>query len=209
MHACDLGSDKPFRVLQYFYTRSLRGCPLKIFVSYTSSDRDWAHWIGWQLQQAGHEPFVHEWEIGAGQNIAGWMEERVDQADRLLGVFSDAYCKVLYSQSERWTAYWENPRGGRAFLLPIEVRKVSKWPALVSPLKRLSLVGLDEIQASKQLLTFLERPMPPTEKPIFSGSDPTPAIRCIDDTSRSRSFSAGRMNSRRSLALCSSGRPRW
>ncbi len=33
---------------------------LKIFVSYTSADRDWAHWIAWTLKEAGHEPFVHE-----------------------------------------------------------------------------------------------------------------------------------------------------
>src|SRR4051812_32266506 len=31
---------------------------LKIFVSYTSADRDWAHWIAWTLKEAGHEPFV-------------------------------------------------------------------------------------------------------------------------------------------------------
>jgi hypothetical protein len=41
---------------------------LKIFVSYTSADRDWAHWIAWTLREAGHEPFVHEWEIGPGDH---------------------------------------------------------------------------------------------------------------------------------------------
>jgi TIR domain len=54
---------------------------VKIFVSYTNSDRKWANWIGWHLRDAGHEPFLHEWEVQAGENIARWMEERVQQAE--------------------------------------------------------------------------------------------------------------------------------
>src|SRR5687768_5205460 len=99
---------------------------MKIFISYTSSDRQWAHWIAWNLKEAGHEPFVHEWEIAAGENIPRWMEERIEQADRLLGVFSDAYCEALYSQSERWAAYWQDADGRKGFLVPVEVRKVTK-----------------------------------------------------------------------------------
>ena len=49
-----------------------------IFVSYTSSDRDWAFWIAKAL---GHTPRVHEWEIKGGDDICAWMEERHDAAD--------------------------------------------------------------------------------------------------------------------------------
>src|SRR5205823_4254370 len=89
--------------------------PVKLFISYSSSDREWAHWIGWNLREAGHEPFVHEWEIGAGENIPRWMEDRLQEADRLVGVFSDAYCTALYSQSERWAAHWQDPGGRQGF----------------------------------------------------------------------------------------------
>ena len=137
----------------------VRGRPVvKIFVSYTSSDKEWAHWIGWTLLKAGHEPFVHEWEIGAGENIPRWMEERLTQADRLLGVFSDSYCEALYSQSERWAAYWQDPAGRGGFLVPIEVRKVTKWPVFIEPLKRLTLFEYNEDEAAKQLLDFLKGP---------------------------------------------------
>ena len=47
-----------------------------IFVSYTSSDHDWAMWIAKELQALGHKPYVHEWEIGAGDDIYAWMEAR-------------------------------------------------------------------------------------------------------------------------------------
>ena len=143
---------------------------MKIFVSYTSNDRRWAHWIGWQLREAGHEPFIHEWEIGAGESIPRWMEDRLSQANRLIGVFSDAYCKAIYSQSERWAASWEDPDGKNGFLVPIQVSAVSKWPPFVKPLNRLSLIGLEETQAAKDLIGFLEPRTPPSEKPPFPGS---------------------------------------
>jgi hypothetical protein len=36
-----------------------------IFVSYTSSDRDWAFWIEHELD-LGHRPHIHEWELSGG-----------------------------------------------------------------------------------------------------------------------------------------------
>ncbi|HEX8165543.1 MAG TPA: tetratricopeptide repeat protein [Beijerinckiaceae bacterium] len=145
---------------------------LKIFVSYTSADRDWAHWIGWTLREAGHEPFVHEWEIGAGENIPAWMARRLGEADRLLGVFSPKYMDALFSESERTAAYWNDPMGRRGFLIPIEVEAVPKWPEFVAPLKRLSLVDLDQEAARAALVDFLKLPGPPKEPPKFPGHKP-------------------------------------
>lgn len=141
---------------------------MKIFISYTSADQDWAHWIASKLQQFGHEAFVHKWKVSAGDNGARRVEHRLGQADRLLGVFSDAYCKALYTQTERWMSCWQESSGISGFLIPVEVRKVSKWPIFVQPLKRLSLVGLDEPRALSQLLEFLGAPKPPS--PSFPGA---------------------------------------
>jgi len=41
-----------------------------IFVSYTSSDREWAEWIGHELESLGHTPHVHDWEIPGSGDIA-------------------------------------------------------------------------------------------------------------------------------------------
>ncbi len=44
-----------------------------IFVSYTSSDKDWAFWIGKELEALGHTPHVHEWEIKVVvTSMPGW-----------------------------------------------------------------------------------------------------------------------------------------
>jgi hypothetical protein len=37
-----------------------------IFVSFTSSDREWAFWIAKELEALGHTPHVHSWEIEGG-----------------------------------------------------------------------------------------------------------------------------------------------
>src|SRR5215218_5696960 len=145
---------------------------LKIFVSYTSADRDWAHWIAWTLKEAGHEPFVHEWEIGAGENIPAWMERRLAEADRLIGVFSQKYTEALFSKSERTAAYWDDPMGKRGFLTPVAIEAIPKWPPFVAPLKRLSLVGLHPEAARAALIAFLEPPGPPKEAPKFPGTKP-------------------------------------
>jgi TIR domain len=57
-----------------------------IFISYTSSDRDWAFWIGHELEALGHVPRIHEWEISGGGDIMAWMEDRHQAADHTLCV---------------------------------------------------------------------------------------------------------------------------
>jgi hypothetical protein len=143
---------------------------LKLFVSYTSADRDWAQWIAWTLKEAGHTTFVHEWEVGAGENIPAWMEERLGEADRMIGVFSDGYTQAIYSRSEHWAAYWNDPEGRKGFLVPVQVGPVAEWPMLAKPLKRLSLIDLHQEAAREALINFLRPPAPPIEAPRFPGA---------------------------------------
>ncbi len=138
-------------------------------ISYTARDRAWAEWIGVTLRDNGHEPLIHEWEIGAGQNIPQWMNQSLEAADCLLGVFTDAYTAAIYSGAERNAAFWQDPEGCKRFLVPVEVEEVTAWPLLVSPLKRLSLVGLAEVDAETALLAFLEPPKAPDTRPPFPG----------------------------------------
>lgn len=97
------------------------------------------------------------------------MNEKLELADNLLGVFSDAYTQAIYSGAERDAAFWEDPSGRDGFLIPVEVETVSKWPPLAKPLKRLSLVGMDEAEAEAALIAFLNPPAPPKQRPPFPG----------------------------------------
>jgi hypothetical protein len=141
---------------------------VKIFLSYTSADRDWAMWIGVTLRDAGHEMAVYEWGIGAGEkNGLRWMERRLGAADRMIGVFSPAYIAAIHSNSERWAAYWLDPVGSNGFLVPIEVAKIDRWPPFSGTFRRLSLVGRNEVEAKSALVALLGKP---TTQPALTAS---------------------------------------
>ena len=71
-----------------------------IFVSYTNSDREWAHWIAVERRAQGHKPHVHEWEIDAGGNILGWTEQHHDAANHVLYGVSKECLKAPHSIQE-------------------------------------------------------------------------------------------------------------
>lgn len=100
-----------------------------IFVSYTSSDKEWAGWIGARLRELGHTPFIHEWEIQKGEDIYAWMERRIDDAHHVLCVMSDAYMKAPYSTLERNAALWKMAKDRPGFALMVVVEPC-KLPAL-------------------------------------------------------------------------------
>jgi hypothetical protein len=128
-----------------------------IFVSYTSSDRDWAMWIAKELKALGHTPHVHEWEIGAGDDIYAWMEAHHDAADHALCVVSDDYLNEtnFYSQLERRAALWQaaGKRPGFALLLVV---KPCRLPTLSDHYRRCELFGVPEDAACLRFRAFME-----------------------------------------------------
>jgi TIR domain len=90
-----------------------------IFVSYTSSDRDWAFWIGHELEDLGHRPHIHEWELSGGADIMAWIETQTDAADHVLRVVSEKYLKAPYSSWERNSAQWDAVTGPPNLVLPV------------------------------------------------------------------------------------------
>lgn len=134
-----------------------------IFVSYTSSDRDWAQWVGRELTALGHTPHVHEWEIGAGHDIYAWMETHFDAADHVLCVVSDEYLRAPYSTLERNAALWQAASQRPGFVLFVVV-KPCRLPALSDHLRRCELFDMPEETARlrfREFLTTRERPGSP------------------------------------------------
>jgi TIR domain len=139
-----------------------------IFISYTSADRDWAFWIGHELEALGHTPHVHEWEISGGGNIIAWMEDKHHDADHILCVVSTAYLKAPYSSFERQAGQWAAATNRPNFLLPVFVEPCEA-PTLFAPLKRCDVYSLGEVDARARLKTLLA----PAAKPprgAFPGS---------------------------------------
>jgi tetratricopeptide (TPR) repeat protein len=137
------------------------------FISYTSSDRYWAHWIGKELMALGHVAHVHEWEIEGGGDIYGWMEKRLDAADHVLCVISDEYLKAPFSTLERNAALWQAAGSRPGFVLFVAV-KPARLPALSDHIRRCELFGVDEETARVRFREFLQKRDAP-EKIAFPG----------------------------------------
>ena len=143
-----------------------------IFVSFTKSDRQWAHWIAQELTALDHEPHVHDWEIGPGEDIVGWMEKRHDQADYVLCVVSPDSLnedRAPFSTWERRAALWRMVKGRKGHVLLFVVNPV-RLPSLIDHFRRCDLVGLKEEEARRRIAEFLRKP-PPAEKVEFPGED--------------------------------------
>src|SRR5882672_7611463 len=110
------------------------------FISYTSQDRFWAHWIAKELTGLGHAAHVHEWEVDGGSDIYAWMEKRLDAADHVLCVVSDQYLKAPFSTLERNAALWRAAGSQSGFVLFVVV-KPARLPALSDHIRRCELFG--------------------------------------------------------------------
>jgi tetratricopeptide (TPR) repeat protein len=139
-----------------------------IFISYTSRDRDWAFWIGHELEALGHSAHIHDWEISGGGNIAAWMEERHHRADRVVCVISEAYLEKPYSKLERQGGQWAAATTRPNFMLPVFVEPCEA-PTLLAPLKRCDLHGLSEEDARACLRAFLAPAVKPPPGPFPGG----------------------------------------
>ena len=140
----------------------------KFFVSYTKSDRDWAFWLGKELEALGHEPLVHEWEVAGGADIYAWMERHHDAADHVLCVVSDAYLdaeNAPHSALERNAALWQAVKQRPGFVLPIVV-KPCKLPTLSDHLKRCELHDLPGDAARTRFRDFISKPPRPDFVPF-------------------------------------------
>lgn len=148
-----------------------------IFVSYTSSDRLKAFWIGQELIKLGYNPRIHEWEISAGGNIPAWMEQRHHDANHVLLVISRAYLVAPYSNWERQAAQWAAADKRPNFALPVFIEDC-ETPTLLAHIKRCDLQGLSEAEARAALAAYLAPATKPSTPVAFSpaglvaGSDP-------------------------------------
>ena len=124
------------------------------FISYTSSDRDWAQWIGKELEALAHTPHIHEWEIQGGEDIYAWMEARHDAADHVLCVVSDEYLKAPYSTLERNAALWQAAKNRTSFVLFVVV-KPCRLPTLIDHIRRCELYGVPEEAARTRFQEFM------------------------------------------------------
>jgi hypothetical protein len=143
------------------------------FVSYTQSDRAWAEWIAWELEDAGYRVIVQAWDMPVGSNWAEAMHRATSAADRTVAVVSPAYLDSEYGTAEWLAAFAQDPLGRAGKLVPVKVDPFP-WPAgLLGPIVGIDLSGLAATDAAARLRTLVgSRPgqrSKPADRPGFPG----------------------------------------
>ncbi|MFF7385943.1 FxSxx-COOH system tetratricopeptide repeat protein [Streptomyces griseoluteus] len=143
----------------------------QFFISYAGTDRAWAEWVGWQLEQAGHQVILDIWDWRTGDNLVQRMDEALQRADAVIALFSAAYF-----EDERWTTEeWTATVAHRDRLIPLALEPLttSDLPRVLAAKLRKNLHGMDEAAALAALREAVNRGSRPTTPPPFPG--PTPA----------------------------------
>lgn len=134
------------------------------FISYSESDKAWAEWIAWQLENASYSTVLQAWDFRPGSNFALEMHSAVQAARRILIVLSPDYLSSQYTASEWAAAFALDPTSRSGNLIPVRVRSCD--PAgLLKQIVYIDLVGLSEESARTALLNGVtrERLKPKTE----------------------------------------------
>ncbi len=116
------------------------------FISYASSDKQWAEWIGNQLEGAGYGVILEAWDFRPGMNVVLEADQAISHADCVLLVLSRAYLES-YTTSAQWSAAFQSQRR----LLPVRVEQCEVGN-LLGPLVSIDLVALAEVEARERLL---------------------------------------------------------
>src|SRR5260370_28760447 len=139
-----------------------------IFVSYTSSDRDRAHWIAKELEALGHKPRLYEEEVKGGDSFYAWMRQRLDAADHALCVISEAYLKARYSLDEFDAASKYATEKGYNFLLPVVVESC-RVPVITGHRVSCELLGISDEEKRNRFRAFIGKSVPSSQIAVSAG----------------------------------------
>ena len=139
------------------------------FISYSSTDKTWAEWIAWQLEEAGHSVVIQVWDFLPGKNFILGMDEAAKGTHSTIIVLSPAFMDSQFAQPEWASALRQDPQGHARKLIPVRVRDCQP-EGLLAGISYIDLVGLETDRARQQLRNGVqsERLKPATE-PAFPG----------------------------------------
>ncbi|MCX5559309.1 FxSxx-COOH system tetratricopeptide repeat protein [Streptomyces sp. NBC_00038] len=145
----------------------------QFFISYAGTDRAWAEWVGWHLEQAGHQVILDVWDWRTGDNLVQRMDEALKRADAVIALFSTSYF-----EDERWTTEeWTAAVAHRDRLIPLALEPLTTndLPRILAAKLRKNLHGLDETAAQTALHEAVNSGSRPTAPPPFPGTIPVTA----------------------------------
>ena len=102
----------------------------KIFISYSSENKDFARKLALDFTKLGHEPWLDEWEIKVGESILSKIEYGISEADYVVVVLSTNSVKSGWVEREWKTKYWEEIEQNKTSVLPVLIEDCKIPPLL-------------------------------------------------------------------------------
>lgn len=139
------------------------------FISYRSTDEDWAQWIAWQLEAVDYKVLVQAWDFKGGDNFLARMQEGATKCRHTLALLSPSYFDGSKNVLAEWTSAYDAGK-----LIPVRVVKYDPDQAgLLRNVIYIDLVGREPDQARDELLTKLaakdQGSLKPDSEPPFLG----------------------------------------
>jgi hypothetical protein len=141
------------------------------FISYTASDKNWAEWIAWVLEENKFSVKFQAWDFRPGSNFVLEMNRAAADSSHTIAVISPEYLKKSkFGKAEWTTAFATDPEGIERRLIPVRVHDC-EVEGLLGPIVYIDLVGKTEALARRNLLDGVsEGRAKPTKSPPFPGS---------------------------------------
>lgn len=110
----DLLNDRMFAAQ---FERSPRGA--KIFVSHSSMDKEFVRGLCVDLAARGHQPWLDEWEILAGESITERIGAGIEDADFMIVVLSQVSVSSKWVEKEWQAKYWAEVNERQVKVIPV------------------------------------------------------------------------------------------
>ena len=121
------------------------------FVSYNKSDRAWAEWIAWWLEESGYSVYFQGWDFLPGKSWTEQMQQATEKSHRTIAVLSPDYLASRFTHPEWQAAFARDPKGEDRILLPVRIRECFP-PGLLGQVIYIDLIDLEEDAAKDNLL---------------------------------------------------------
>ncbi|PGN52557.1 hypothetical protein CN966_24885 [Bacillus cereus] len=144
------------------------------FISYNSTDVDFANWIAYVLEEAGHKTYIQAWDFQPGCNFVLEMQKGSANSKHTLALLSNNFLESRYTQPEWAAAFVKDPMGEKRKLIPVRIEDI-ELEGLLPAISYIDLVGVDdETHAEKLILEGVQtQRKKPDIRPAFPGARPS------------------------------------
>ncbi|WP_082889690.1 toll/interleukin-1 receptor domain-containing protein [Achromobacter ruhlandii] len=93
----------------------------KIFISHSSRDKGFVRGLAVDLSEIGHQPWLDEWEIIAGESIVEKVSSGLEDADLVVVVLSKNSIESKWVENEWQAKYWGEIQDRRVAVIPVVI----------------------------------------------------------------------------------------